>query len=412
MPSGLHLWHAAPGMLRVLVHAPYYRPHVGGLETYVEELHESLWAVDGVSAVTVLTPDIPAGAPAREQQPDGTLVIRYPALEVITGFPVPRFWSRDWRSAKRDAFATRPDVVVGHTRFFVSSALAHVHARRLRARHLHVEHGSDYVQMTRRWPGVAARVYDETFGRLVLRLADRRIVVSTAAQAFVRRLAGVDATVAYRGLPRDRLAAAHPTPEAARLGGGRPVLAFVGRLMDGKGVHDLIDATDALVDDVLCVIVGDGPARATWEERAARSRHPDRFVFTGYLPEVDALAWVMAADVVVNPSYTEGLPSTVLWGAACGRAVVATTVGGTPEIVTDGASALLYEARDVDALRRALEAVVGDPALRARLGAAAKADVWGRFDTVAGAQRWLAVARGEDPGPLVVYAAPEAAASA
>jgi glycosyltransferase involved in cell wall biosynthesis len=386
-------------MLRLLVHAPYYRPHVGGLETYIEEVHASLWKAGGVSSVTVLAPDVPSGAPDRERQPDGTLVIRYPAFEVIGGFPLPRFWTKGWRRARRDAFATRPDVVVGHTRFFVSSALAHVHARRLRARHVHVEHGSDYVQMTRRWPGLVARIYDETLGRLVLRLADDRIAVSAAAAGFVRRLAGVDATVIYRGLPRTRLAAARPTPDAERLSGGRPVIAFVGRLMDGKGVHDLIDAVDALDADVLCVIVGDGPARAPWEARAAATAHPDRFTFTGYLPELDALAWVLAADVVVNPSYTEGLPSTVLWAAAAGRTVVASTVGGTPEIVTDGVSALLHAPRDVDGLRRTLETVLADPELRTRLGAAAKADVWARFDAAASAQRWLAAARGDVVAP-------------
>jgi glycosyltransferase involved in cell wall biosynthesis len=386
-------------MLRILVHAPYYRPHVGGLETYIEEVHASLWATGDIAAITVLAPDVPAGAPAREHQADGTLVIRYPALEIIAGFPVPRFWSEGWRAARHDAFATRPDLVVGHTRFFVSSALAHLHARRLRARHVHVEHGSDYVQMTRRWPGVAARVYDETLGRLVLRLADARIAVSAAAATFVRRLGRVDATVVHRGLPRERLLAARPTPDAGRLSQGRPVIAFVGRLMDGKGVHDLIDAVDALDANVLCAIVGDGPARAPWEARAAAAAHPERFVFTGYLSELDALGWVFAADVVVNPSYTEGLPSTVLWGAAAGRAIVASTVGGTPEIVTDGVSALLHAPRDIDGLRRALEATIADPGLRARLGAAAKADVWARFDTAASARRWLAAARGDAVSP-------------
>jgi glycosyltransferase involved in cell wall biosynthesis len=379
-------------MTRILVHAPYYRPHVGGLETYVEEVHESLWETGEVDALTVLAPDVPAGAPARERQADGTLVIRYPAVELITGYPMPRFWTRGWRDARRDAFATRPEIVVGHTRFFLSSALAHVHARRLRARHLHVEHGSDYVQMTRRWTGVLARAYDETLGRGVLRLADRRIVVSDAARTFVRRLASVDSTVVYRGLPRARLATAQPAPTAPALAGGRPLIAFVGRLMDGKGVHDLIDAVEALQADVRCVIVGDGPARARWEEQARGSRCPERFSFTGALPELDALGWVKAADVVVNPSYTEGLPTTVLWGAALGRMVVASTVGGTPEIVTDEVSGLLHPPRDVPALARALERAVSDPALRERLGAAAREDVWARFDSEAGARAWLAVA--------------------
>src|SRR4051812_18456626 len=99
-------------MLRLLVHAPYYRPHVGGLETYIEEVHAALWATGEVGAVVVLTPDLPAGGPARERQDDGTLIVRYPAFEVIMGFPLPRFWSPGWRQAKRDAFAIGPDAVV------------------------------------------------------------------------------------------------------------------------------------------------------------------------------------------------------------------------------------------------------------------------------------------------------------
>jgi glycosyltransferase involved in cell wall biosynthesis len=394
-----------PAMLRLLVHAPFYRPHVGGLETYVEEVHASLWETGEVEAITVLTPSLPPGAPDRERQADGTLVLRYPAFEVIEGFPIPRFWTRGWRAARREAFATRPGVVVGHTRFFVTSALAHAHARRLGARHVHVEHGADSVQGTRRGPVLAARLYDATLGRAVLRLAHTRIAVSAAAAAFVRRLGGVDATVVYRGLPRARLAAARPTPEAARRAGGRPLIAFVGRLMDGKGVHDLIDAVDRLDTDVLCVIVGDGPARGMWEARVGMASHPERFAFTGYLPEADALGWVVAADIVVNPSYTEGFGLTVLWGAACGRAVVATAVGGVPEIVTDGVTALLYPPRDVAGLQAALDKLLNDPDLRDRLGSAARADVWARFDDAASASRWLAVARGEAVAPYAAASA-------
>jgi glycosyltransferase involved in cell wall biosynthesis len=224
----------------------------------------------------------------------------------------------------------------------------------------------------------------------VLRRADVRIAVSAAAAAFVRRLAGVDATVVHRGLPLDRLDAVRASADAA-LAADRPIVAYVGRLIDGKGVADLVDAIAALPQEVLCVIVGDGPRRADLEQRAARA-HPDRFAFTGYLPEDDALAWVMAADVVVNPSYTEGLPTTVLWAAALGRGIVATDVGGTGEIVTDGTSALLVAPRDVDRLHDALARLLGDDALRARLGATARDDVRRRFDTVAGATRWLAVA--------------------
>ena len=105
------------------------------------------------------------------------------------------------------------------------------------------------------------------------------------------------------------------------------------------------------------------------------------------------MAWVLAADVVVNPSYTEGLPTTVLWAAAAGRAQVATDVGGTREIITDGVSGRLVEARDVDSLLAALDELVVDAELRAALGAAARADVHARFDSVGGARRWIEALR-------------------
>lgn len=382
--------------MRLLIHSPYYRPHVGGLETYVEELSHALWAGGGVEAIAVFAPDLPAGAPLDEHEPEGTRIVRYPAVEVIPNFPVPRLWSRRWWRALRTAAAVRPDVVVGHTRFFVASAIALLHARRLGVPYVHVEHGSDFVQMERRWAGWAARLYDETLGRLVLRAADVRIAVSAAAAAFVRRLAGVDATVVHRGLPLERIAAARAAPRARELAAGRPLLVYVGRLIDGKGVADLLAAVDGLDDDVLCAIVGDGPRRADLERRAGVGRR-GRFAFLGYLPEDDALSWVLAADVVVNPSYTEGLPTTVLWAAACGRPVVATDVGGTPEVISDGVTGMLVPPRDVAALRSALAALVGDPTRRAELGAAARLDVRERFDTRAGAARWLAIAAASLP---------------
>ena len=377
--------------VRLLVHCPYYRPHVGGLETYVEELADALWSLGGVDAITVLAPSLPDGAPAREMEPAGTRIIRYPGREVIANFPVPKLLSRGWRRALRDAALPRPDVVVGHTRFFATTAIALAHARALGVPYVHVEHGSDFVQLDAWWTSAAARIYDGTLGRLVLRRADVRLAVSAAAAGFVRQLAGVDADVVYRGLPLARLEAASPPPAAVRFADGRPLVVYVGRLIDGKGVGDLVEAVAGMREDARCVVVGDGP-RGPELRRRAEETSPGRWRFTGYLPEDDALSWVQAADIVVNPSYTEGLPTTVLWGAALGRAIVATDVGGTREIVEHGVSGVLVAPRAPDELRLALDALAADPARRERLGSAARAGAHDSFDAVTGARRWLELA--------------------
>jgi glycosyltransferase involved in cell wall biosynthesis len=174
---------------------------------------------------------------------------------------------------------------------------------------------------------------------------------------------------------------------------GRPTIAYVGRLIDGKGVGDLMNALAALEDPgFFCCVVGDGPRRQQLEAQAARLGLAERVVFMGYVGENDVIAILKAADVVVNPSYTEGLPSSVLYAALCGRAVVATDVGGTPEIVEDGTSALLVAPRDVAALSGALARTLADPALRARLGRAAFASASLRFSWDPAVDRFLELA--------------------
>ena len=198
----------------------------------------------------------------------------------------------------------------------------------------------------------------------------------------------------YRGVDHERYDAVEPSAELSALAAGRSVATFIGRLIDGKGVDDLIEAFAGLqgLDALLC-IVGDGPRRTDLEALARRSGLGDRCIFLGYQEEADALALIRASDVVVNPSYTEGLPTSVLEAALLGRAVLASDVGGTPEVVCDRESALLVPAGDIEALREGLSVLLDDPQLRARLGARARAEAVRRFDRSASARRFAELAR-------------------
>src|SRR6185437_15891086 len=99
----------------------------------------------------------------------------------------------------------------------------------------------------------------------------------------------------------------------------------------------------------------------------------DRVLMLGYLSEARAWSVIRSSAIVANPSYTEGLPTSVLEAALLGKAVLASDVGGTAEVVTDGEGALLFKPRDVDGIRSRLERLVEDPELRERLGAGARA---------------------------------------
>jgi glycosyltransferase involved in cell wall biosynthesis len=381
--------------LRLLIFSPYFPPHVGGLEGYVSDLNDVLISSGEVERITVFAPYLPREGAVAESRGAGYEVVRYPAYELIPNFPVPMVWRPGFWSALRAVAPRRHDVLVSHTRFFLSSVLALICARIVSRPLLHVEHGSDYVQLSGRGPRAAARLFDVTLGRLLLRGADEVVAISQAAAAFVDRLAGRRATVVYRGARRERLDAAEADSEVLAWADGRPVVTFVGRLIDGKGVADLIGAY-ATVDSppsVLC-IVGDGPRRTELEALAGELGVSERVRFLGYLPESSAWAVMRASEVVVNPSYTEGLPTSVLEAALLGKAVLATDVGGTVEIVAPERGAILFAPRDTAALRAGLERLLGDPELRGRIGAQARAEASGRFDWGVGAARFAEVARG------------------
>jgi glycosyltransferase involved in cell wall biosynthesis len=165
-----------------------------------------------------------------------------------------------------------------------------------------------------------------------------------------------------------------------RLGAGPGellVLAF-GRLVEKKGFRYLVEAA-ARVPGVRLAIAGEGDLRGELETLAREQGAP--LVLAGALERDAMAAALQAADVAVVPSVidragnVDGLPNALLEALASGRAVVASRVAGIPDVVTDGQDGLLVEPRDVDGLAAALARLRDDPALRARLGAAARRTV-------------------------------------
>jgi len=118
------------------------------------------------------------------------------------------------------------------------------------------------------------------------------------------------------------------------------------------------------------VIAGDGPERDRIAERASRPDLIGAVELVGFRSDVRAL--LAAADVYVNSSISEGVSITILEAMAAGVPIVATAVGGTPEVLADACTGLLVSSRAPDALASAIIRLAQDPALRARLRSAAR----------------------------------------
>jgi glycosyltransferase involved in cell wall biosynthesis len=159
------------------------------------------------------------------------------------------------------------------------------------------------------------------------------------------------------------------------------VATFVGRLVPEKGLETLIDAV-ARTNDMHLALVGSGPLRGELERRVADRGLTGRVTFVGYVDQEDLPPLLSASDIVVLPSETTktfkepwGLIANEAFNAA--RPVVATSAVGAVAggLVTDGETGLVVPERDARALANALQVLVGDPELRARLGDAGRARV-------------------------------------
>ena len=147
-------------------------------------------------------------------------------------------------------------------------------------------------------------------------------------------------------------------------------LATAGRLTRQKALGDALEAV-ARVGAVSLVVAGDGPERPSLERQASALGIADRVRFSGPLSRDQVLTLYRAADAALSTSAWENLPHSVVEALAVGTPVVATAVGGVPEVVRDGENGLLVPAGDVDSIAGAIGRLAGDEALRAALAAQA-----------------------------------------
>jgi glycosyltransferase involved in cell wall biosynthesis len=151
-------------------------------------------------------------------------------------------------------------------------------------------------------------------------------------------------------------------------------LVFAGRLGPQKALGIALTAL-AGVPDVSLVIAGDGPERAELERRASELGLTDRVLFLGSVPRETVLRLFRAADGSLLSSLWENLPHAVVESLRVGCPVIATAVGGVPEVVEDGRNGLLVPPGDPAALAAAISRLFSDPELASRLAAAAHSSV-------------------------------------
>lgn len=160
----------------------------------------------------------------------------------------------------------------------------------------------------------------------------------------------------------------------------RFVVGWVGRMTGIKRVPDVLLTFRRVLDlgvDATLVLVGDGPERMQLEEQARQLRIQERTLFVGY--QRDVAPYLDLFDALLLPSGNEGTPVSAIESLASRTPVVATRVGGVPDVVRDGIDGFLADVGDIDGLAGALETLAGDAELRRRFGEAGREHVVPRY---------------------------------
>jgi glycosyltransferase involved in cell wall biosynthesis len=336
---------------------------------------------------------------AQREEAERIFVVLPPSLGRLLGSHARLFGRAPtrWFGALRLAWQTRPPglpALLRQLAYFAEAGIVAEHMRERGLMHLHnhfasssgtvamlaaqlggftfslSEHGPD-IFWAPDWWRLDAKFSRALFVACISRFCRSQVLIWTPVERWGR------VPIVHCGVdPTEYAVRAH------RDTGGRRLL-FTGRLARVKGLPVLLAALELLRarhPDVELSLAGDGPERGVLEVEARRLGVADRVRFLGYQSSDQVRALLQDTDVFVLPSFAEGVPVVLMEAMASGVPVVTTRVAGVSELVEDGVSGFVVSPGDVEALARAIDTLLGDPALRDRFGAAGRRMVEREFD--------------------------------
>lgn len=297
-----------------------------------------------------------------------------------------------WHTLLACAFA-RPAIVHAHSASrasFVRKSLLLLVARAAGCKTVFHLHGGAFRQFAGAESGALMR-------RWIRHTLERSSLVIALSDGWAQFVRGFAPRARVAVLPNSVALPALPAPGAEQPGR----ILFLGRVEAAKGIDELLQAAALLAPRLpaLHLAIGGEGNLARVRARVAELGIGARVELLGWMDPAQRDAELARAAVFCLPSHAEGLPLAMLEAMAAAKAVVVTGVGAIPETVADGDNGLLVPPREPALLAAALERVLADPALRARLGRRARATVEQRYGAQAAAERLAAIWRELERSP-------------
>ncbi len=362
---------ASTDPLRVAVFTDHFSPQSsGGVERVVWEVYQRL-ALRGMRVLVVTA--IEHG---------------WSAFDVVDGMQVhtERIWDFSrfaraqvgvapglFRSAASVLDEFQPHVLHAnglHFQATLAAALTNRTRRRAMVLTSHVGMLDALPQPTR----ALTRVYEGSIGHFVLSRCTRFIAISGSVREHLAQLgiAGSAIDEVPNGVDHSRF---HPDPGSEREPASPPLVMFVGRHMPNKGPQVFIEALGMLREQGVAFraeLLSTGPMRERLEGRTRQLGLADHVRFRGQVPDV--AQEMRRADVIARPSFSEGMPLSLLEAMATGVCLVVSDVSGNYDLIRDAENGLVVPPGRADQLAAALKRVINSPELRRSLAAEALAD--------------------------------------
>jgi glycosyltransferase involved in cell wall biosynthesis len=205
-------------------------------------------------------------------------------------------------------------------------------------------------------------IYTRTLGLLVLHSANKVILLHEGLKDPAKKLLLKDVTVVHNGVEYKDFASSKPSKDIIRFKDKSILITYLGRLDRVKGYEDALQLAEELHDEYkgkvkFLFVCGD-----KYEEKRKKLMNEYPYIkFEGFRKDVASI--FRASDIHILPSYTEGLPNSVMEAMASGCSVVASNVGGVPYIIEDGKNGMLFEREDFSAFRRKVKMLIEDKTL-------------------------------------------------
>lgn len=342
-------------MNTIAIFQGYFLPHTGGVERYTYNLAKNL-SSKGYKIIIVTTRH-KTELSAKENCEYAT-IYRLPIYKIFSGrYPIIKK-NKDYKKIINELKNQNIDSIILNTRFQLTTLVGAKLAKKNNIPCCVIEHGSSHFTVYNKVLDFFGHIYEHLLTNRVKSLVCDFYGVSKAANEWLKHYKINSKGLFYNAIDNEEYNLYNDNKKDSN----KIKILFAGRLLKDKGLPLLIEAYEQLLNqynNIELLIAGEGPLK----EEISKN---DKLIYVGNLSHDDIMRLYSKVDIFVNPSYSEGMPTSILEAGLMKCSVIATPVGGTVEIIDDGESGILCET-SIGSIKEKIELLINNKELREKI---------------------------------------------